>query len=215
MLAPQLRQQIFGLWTAFWSSGMTNPITAIEQITYLLFLKQIEQQDAQHVKNGKRSLYDSDTDPLRWSQLEKASDPYARLTLEIFPWLRGLGAKIKERWGDASADGLEVAEYLEDAFFQLPKEKTATLTLAIKSVNSLFDSTGSQNSDLMGDIFEYLLDQLSTSGKNGQFRTPRQPTTIQIKLEMLTSGFASMYAVSICASCNLPLMSSLTPCQYV
>jgi type I restriction enzyme M protein len=182
MLAPQLRQQIFSLWTAFWSSGMTNPITAIEQITYLLFLKQIEQQDAQHVKNGKRSLYSSEADPLRWSQLEMASDPYLRLTQDIFPWLRSLGATIKERWGDESTEGLEVAEYLEDAFFQLPREKTATLTLAITSVNNLFDSTGSQNSDLMGDIFEYLLDQLSTSGKNGQFRTPRHIIRFMIEL---------------------------------
>jgi type I restriction enzyme M protein len=183
MLAPQLRQQIFSLWTAFWSSGMSNPITSIEQITYLLFLKQIEQLDADHVKNGKRSLYETDEEQLlRWSALQTAENPYERLTQKIFPWLRTLGDTIDARWRDDKDKKLKVTEYLEDAFFQLPKEKTGTLDLALKSVNSLFDNAGSQNDDLMGDIFEYLLDQLSTSGKNGQFRTPRHLIRFMIEL---------------------------------
>jgi type I restriction enzyme M protein len=182
MLAPQLRQQIFSLWTAFWSSGMSNPIVAIEQITYLLFLKQLEMQDKKHVDNGKKSLFKSKTDPLRWSELKNAENQYERLTQLIFPWLRTVGQTIKDRWGDTEDAKLEVTEYLADAFFQLPKEKTGTLKTAIDSVNSLFDSTGSQNDDLMGDIFEYLLDQLSTSGKNGQFRTPRHIIRFMIEL---------------------------------
>ncbi len=182
MLAPQLRQKIFSLWTSFWSSGMSNPIVAIEQITYLLFLKQIESQDAVHVQNGKPSLFDSITDSRRWSQLkeENTEKQYELLTGKIFPWLRGIGTDIKEKWG--TNDGLEVTEYLEDAFFQLPKEKTGTLALAMSAVDSLFESSGSQNADLMGDIFEYLLDQLSTSGKNGQFRTPRHLIRFMIEL---------------------------------
>ncbi len=182
MLAPQLRQKIFSLWTSFWSSGMSNPIVAIEQITYLLFLKQLEFQDNAHVKNGKESLFESLTDSRRWSQLKQGStvQQYDLLTGTIFPWLRGIGTEINEKWG--TKDGLEVTEYLEDAFFQLPKEKTATLALAMDAVDSLFESSGSQNADLMGDIFEYLLDQLSTSGKNGQFRTPRHLIRFMIEL---------------------------------
>jgi type I restriction enzyme M protein len=183
MLAPQLRQQIFSLWTAFWSSGMSNPITSIEQITYLLFLKQIEQLDAEHVKNSKRSLYETDEEQLlRWSALQTAENPYERLTQKIFPWLRTLGDTIDARWRDDKDKKLEVTNYLEDAFFQLPKEKTGTLRIALDSVNELFDNTKGQNGDLMGDIFEYLLDQLSTSGKNGQFRTPRHLIRFMIEL---------------------------------
>jgi hypothetical protein len=71
MLAPQLRQKIFSLWTSFWSSGMSNPIVAIEQITYLLFLNQLEEQDKTHVEKGKDSLFDTAPNAAcRWSVLK-------------------------------------------------------------------------------------------------------------------------------------------------
>lgn len=57
MLSPQLRRQVFELWKMFWSSGMTNPLTAIEQITYLLFIKRLESLDAERQKKGRRSIY--------------------------------------------------------------------------------------------------------------------------------------------------------------
>jgi type I restriction enzyme M protein len=181
MLAPQLRQQIFQLWTAFWSSGMTNPITAIEQITYLLFLKQLEQQDKEQVEKGNISIYE-DHENCRWSRFFKEEQPYETLTAQVFPWLRTLGDTIQQKWGNSGTERLQVTEYLEDAYFQLAKEKTATLRTALDAVNKMFDSTNSQNADLMGDIFEYLLDQLSTSGKNGQFRTPRHIIRFMIEL---------------------------------
>src|SRR5258708_31424004 len=70
---------------------------------------------------------------------------------------------------------------MEDAYFQLPREKTATLQRAIKTIDALFTHVDSSD-DLMGDIFEYLLSEIQTSGKNGQFRTPRHIIRLMVEL---------------------------------
>src|SRR5579859_3338651 len=227
MLSPKLRQDVYELWTMFWSSGMTNPLTAIEQITYLLFLKRLEALDASRTQNGKRSIYgrrencelahhpeDSIyVDPLdiplgadetkycighgtcRWSYVvrvlsETLSDnpdtsikPHDHLSQYVFPWMRVLEKTLRATGnGDTNSNGLEeTAKRMEDAYFQLPKEKTATLEKAIKTINRLFSSVDASD-DLMGDIFEFLLSEIQASGKNGQFRTPRHIIRFMVNL---------------------------------
>lgn len=166
---------------------MTNPITAIEQITYLIFLQRLEDLDKQHQAQGKPSIYEPDHTTCRWSHITSLKDTrevYEVLTKTVFPWLRVLGRTIRDRWSNGEEAGVEVAEYLEDAYFQLPREKTGTLRQALEAVDQLFTLAGknSAHSDLMGDIFEYLLDELRTSGKNGQFRTPRHIIRFMIEL---------------------------------
>jgi len=217
MLSPKLRQDIFELWTMFWSSGMTNPLTAIEQITYLLFLKRLELLDMRRVKRGKGSIYGprlncslphhpddaraiNETVPpracaghgtCRWSYIvqgltvpnattSEPITPHDHLSQYVFPWLRILEKTLSETNGDMN--GLEAtAKRMEDAYFQLPREKTATLQRAIKAIDALFCHVDSSD-DLMGDIFEYLLSEIQTSGKNGQFRTPRHIIRFMIAL---------------------------------
>ena len=210
MLSPQLRREVDRLWTMFWSSGMTNPLTSIEQITYLLFLKMLEELDASRVAQGRKSIYgprancmlphhpqDEQNDVIdlspvlcagheacRWSYIRQGSTfaqpdgtnigPHEHLSRYVFPWLRALPTIIKETGGEAE-DNEAADAPLEDAYFQLPPEKTETLQRAIGAVDRLFQSVGkrSANADIMGDIFEYLLEEIKSSGKNGQFRTPR------------------------------------------
>lgn len=220
MLSPKLRQDIFELWTMFWSSGMTNPLTAIEQITYLLFLKRLEQLDTKRNRSlyGRRRFCDLPHHPdddkgvdltlppdaneqdyadckghgtCRWQYIVqsvtvpnpltgKDITPHDHLSQYVFPWLRVLENTLK-MMGNGSS-GLEAtASRMEDAYFQLPREKTATLQRAIKTIDTLFSHVDSSD-DLMGDIFEYLLSEIETSGKNGQFRTPRHIIRLMVEL---------------------------------
>lgn len=227
MLSPRQRQDIFELWTLFWSSGMTNPLTAIEQITYLLFLKRLDQLDRQrslslfgrranctlphHPDDGKD--IDMSLPPgvdetayagcvghgtCRWKYIVqcltvpgadgKDITPHDHLSQYVFPWLRVLEETLKMRGnGFNGGSNLEVtASRMEDAYFQLPREKTATLQRAIKMVDALFLHVD-RSDDLMGDIFEYLLSEIQTSGKNGQFRTPRH--IIRLMVELLNPDY--------------------------
>jgi len=219
MLAPKLRQDIYELWTMFWSSGMTNPLTSIEQITYLLFLKRLETLDALRVAKGKASIYaprlncelphhpdDGKKTAIspypeyiassycvghktcRWSYIVQGQTvekitPHDHLSQYVFPWLRVLEKTLKTTNGENNdTNGLEAtASRMEDAYFQLPREKTATLQRSIKAIDALFSQVDSSD-DLMGDIFEYLLSEIQTSGKNGQFRTPRHIIRFMVEL---------------------------------
>ncbi len=222
MLAPKLRQDIYELWTMFWSSGMTNPLTSIEQITYLLFLKRLETLDVLRTAKGKASIYaprpncelphhpddGKKTDifspqpsaysgypsycighkTCRWSYIVQGQTvemitPHDHLSQYVFPWLRVLEKTLKTTSGENNdTNGLEAtASRMEDAYFQLPREKTATLQRSIKAIDTLFSQVDSSD-DLMGDIFEYLLSEIQTSGKNGQFRTPRHIIRFMVEL---------------------------------
>ena len=213
MLSPQLRSEIDKLWSDFWSAGMTNPLTSVEQITYLLFLKRLEDQDKKREAQGKPSLYGprpscdlqhhEDDYPegesaetvegcpghptCKWSYITHAltsDNPHDLFTQHVFPWLRELDVIIKEKSGNGENGLAHTAERMADAYFQLPRDKVATLKKAIGTINRLFTHVDAQGAsgDVMGDLFEYLLSEIQTSGKNGQFRTPRHLIRFMIEL---------------------------------
>lgn len=243
MLSPRIRQEVDSLWKMFWASGLTNPLTSIEQITYLLFLKQLEILDADR-STRKYSIYGGrvncplphsiddelgekpplpqGADPAtykdyckghnscRWSYIKQAQStvdlrinktvtPHDHLSQYVFPWLRDLSNILNEtgRFRTPNEENSEVVAPVDengmsavfdapmsDAYFQLPSEKSATLQSAIAIIDDLFKYVGrsSANSDIMGDIFEYLLEEIKSSGKNGQFRTPRHIIRFMIEL---------------------------------
>jgi type I restriction enzyme M protein len=222
MLSPKLRRDVFNLWTLFWSSGMTNPLTSIEQITYMLFLKQLEALDNQRVQQGRRSIYDprpqcdlehheddkqvGDSvcrghETCKWSYIVK-NPSHDLMANYVFPWLRQID-RIFEETSSTDTKNQDVgyrrlSGQMEDAYFQFPKGKPNALDNAIRAIEKLFGdrdaANGSRaeakirsaNADLMGDIFEYLLKGIQTSGKNGQFRTPRH--IIRLMVELLNPG---------------------------
>ncbi len=216
MLSPKLRSKVYNLWTKFWASGMTNPLTAIEQITYLIFLKQLETLDQERIENGQPSIYGSrdfgeqkcnlphhvddgydDENKVchghascKWSVIKEKGSP-DHLREVVFPWLRELDITLKNL--SSNGDVLQTTtRYMEDAFFQLPREKEKTLQDAIQTIDELFRDVGSRsaNADLMGDIFEHMLERIQTSGQNGQFRTPRQ--IIRFMIELLDPELGSV-----------------------
>lgn len=193
---PSLKSQIDALWNRFWSGGITNPLNAIEQMSYLIFLKRLEDMDNAQTKSAARrkldhtSVYenyikqqkknkqelhpsiknDKKGDKLRWSYWTKLPGeemlPFVRDV--VFDFLRNLGS-----------DTSSFTQYMQDAVCIIPK--ASLLQEATKIIEDLHISE--QNSDVQGDIYEYLLSQLSTSGKNGQFRTPRH--IIRMMAEMV------------------------------
>jgi type I restriction enzyme M protein len=192
MLSPQLRKRIDGLWSRFWSAGISNPLIAIEQITYLLFIRELESLDKRRTDAGKPSIYASGPDKAkaakgeyehcRWSYIrDKAS--FALLNDTVFPWLRWLETGLAQGNGE-SAKLQDTAGRLKDAYFILDPNKTDTLTRSVKDIDELFRQldTRSANRDIMGDIFEHLLEEVKESGKNGQFRTPRQIIRFMVEL---------------------------------
>lgn len=225
MLSPKLKQQVSNLWDMFWSAGMTNPLTSIEQITYLIFLKRLEALDVQRIREGKPSLYgprlrcELDHHPqdklaveqvafdgedqyngclghgtCRWSYLSTLSTitdsktqrtitPYDHMNSYVFPWLRVLHNTLREMNHSAGNSAILGAP-MEDAFFQFPKDKIQLFQDAVEAVDRLFAGVShASGEDLMGDIFEFLLSEIQTSGKNGQFRTPRH--IIRFLLELV------------------------------
>ncbi|MDV6345293.1 N-6 DNA methylase [Nitrosomonas sp. Is37] len=192
MLAPHIKKNVDKLWNLFWTAGITNPLVAVEQITYLLFLKRLEGIDNVRAKNGHPSIYtgtikigerEIEADQCRWSYIEQDKTP-KHLIDTVFPWLRDLEKHFTA--SQASTNDIEaIGGRMSDAYFQLDPNKAAILQLAIDLINKLFARVDAQSAatDIMGDTFEYLLSEIATAGKNGQFRTPRH--IIRCMVEML------------------------------
>lgn len=155
MLSPQLRADIRRLWDRFWSGGIANPLTAIEQITYLVFLKRLDALDQRRTDGG--SIFDvPNGETFRWRYIKQlpGEERLAHVRGPVFSWLKTI-------------EGAE--DRMRDAVFVIPNANL--LTAAIEIIDELF--IPSRNQDTLGDIYEHLLQEIAESGKNGQFRTPR------------------------------------------
>lgn len=194
MLAPHIKKNVDNLWNRFWTAGITNPLVAVEQITYLLFLKRLEFIDNERVNKGRPSIYERkekkddkevevNYDKCRWSYIKQDKTPQHLIDV-VFPWLRDLEKHLAKT--STPANGIEaIGSRMSDAYFQLDPNKGAILQEAIEIIDALFervDSVGA-STDIMGDTFEYLLSEIATAGKNGQFRTPRH--LIRCMVEMV------------------------------
>lgn len=194
MLAPHLKRKVDDLWNKFWTAGITNPLVAIEQITYLLFLKRLEGVDGKRVADGRASIYDpqffKDADQCRWTYIRQQPNDIPHLRDVVFPWLRNIEtiiAKADARGGGKPGAGSNlgtIGKRMSDAYFQLDPNKGAILTDAVTLIDDLFGhvDSASVNDDIMGDTFEYLLSEIATAGKNGQFRTPRHLIRVMVDL---------------------------------
>src|SRR3954471_23566122 len=182
MITGNIRNQIDALWNAFWTGGIANPLEVIEQITYLLFLKRLddlhtlEESKAARLKTPiERRIFPKGADAkghpyedLRWSRFKNLApaEMFAVVNDHVFPFLRTLG-------GDDST----YAHHMKDARFTIP-----TPALLAKVVDML-DHVRMDDRDTKGDLYEYMLGKIATAGQNGQFRTPRH--IIRLMVEMM------------------------------
>ena len=164
MITGELKNKVDKLWLEFWQGGVANPLTVIEQITFLMFSRLLDINESRDEKRQARSgtqfthRFNEDQQYLRWSQFVHEGDADKLLALvrdEVFKHFREHTSDI--RFGD----------YMKDA--RLVIEKPALLVKAVQMINKLPLEAG----DTKGDLYEYLLSKLTTAGINGQFRTPR------------------------------------------
>ena len=185
MLSPHIKKKVDKLWDRFWAAGLTNPLVAVEQITYLLFLKRLEDIDRIRKTRGFPSVY-ADYETCKWSYIRREKTNPSHLSETVFPFLR----KLDQIIGKTSSRGQEATELssldnrMADAYFQLDPNKGQVLSDAIDTIDELFDRVGqgSAAQDVMGDVFEYLLSEIASAGKNGQFRTPRHLIRFMVEL---------------------------------
>lgn len=180
MLSNTIKSEINSLWDKLWSGGIANPLTAIEQISYLLFMKRIDEldlkrkADAEFLDQKYTSIFDGkdeegeDNQKKRWryfKQLE-GGEMLKHVQTKVFPFIKNL------------KNGNEVfSKHMKDAVFIIPK--ASLLVEAVNIIDSIYSeiekeqSEGQDFHDTQGDVYEYLLSEIAQSGKNGQFRTPR------------------------------------------
>ena len=185
MLTPAIKSKVDQLWDRFWSGGIANPLTAIEQISYLLFMRRLEtldekrRGDAEFLKQDFKSLFSGTyetrggkrrpREELRWSRFRNLppDEMLDHVRDHVFPFVKTL------------KNGGEIfSQYMQDAVFILPK--ASLLVEAVGIIDELYaemererQSGGQTSQDVQGDLYEYLLSEIATAGKNGQFRTPR------------------------------------------
>ena len=160
---PKLRSQIDQLWDKLWTGGLTNPMDAIEQLSFLLFLKRLDDEENRRERQAKRrgeAFIPQIAAEMRWNHWSRmaAADALDHVREKVFPWLKKMG-------GDSSS----FQRYMANAEFKI--NKPALLIEACKSIDAM--QISAQNQDVQGDLYEYLLNRLNVAGRNGQFRTPR------------------------------------------
>lgn len=181
MLTGEIRNQVDRIWDAFWTGGIANPLEVIEQITYLLFLRRldelhtVEELKANRLKKPmERRIYPEGTDAkgkpydeMRWSRFKNAEarQMFETIAEHVFPFLRTLGG-----------DGSTYARHMKDARFTIP-----TPALLAKVVD-LIDHVPMEDRDTKGDLYEYMLGKIASAGQNGQFRTPRHIIQLMVEL---------------------------------
>jgi type I restriction enzyme M protein len=207
----QLKSLIDKLWQNFWEGGIANPLTAIEQITYLIFMKRLDDLEAKRERDaeftgekyfsrfaGKFNVPGSnesiDKNELRWSVFKHkpADEMLLHVQMKVFPFLKDLN-------GETSP----FTKHMANAVFIMPK--ASLLVSAINIVEDIFkeiekDATegGHAFQDIQGDVYEMLLSEIATAGKNGQFRTPRH--IIKLMAELVAPQLGQRIADPACGT---------------
>ena len=203
VLTGELRNQIDRIWDAFWSGGIANPLEVLEQLTYLLFIRWLDELETLEERRSQRSgqpmrrrIFPEGVDDqgrpwseLRWSRFKELGDPasmYRVVGERVFPFLRELG-------GEESA----YATHMRDARFTIPTPGLLT------KVVELLDAVPMEDRDTKGDIYEYMLGKLATAGTNGQFRTPRH--IIELMVAMTEPTPRDVMVDPACGTCGFPV----------
>jgi type I restriction enzyme M protein len=179
MVTGELKNKVDKLWEMFWTGGLTNPLDVIEQITYLMFIRDLDRTDNVRKKDSLMlgTTYESiflDKEHLKWSALrdKPAEAMYQTMQGEVFPFIKGLHTDANSTY----------AKYMEDAIFKVPTPQL--LEKIVTALDELYDLVDRQpdKKDARGDIYEYMLSKLATAGTNGQFRTPRHIIRMMVEL---------------------------------
>ena len=173
MITGDLRNKVDKIWETFWTGGITNPLSVIEQFTYLIFIKSLddkqirEEMDANILGIEPKIIFNEKQQNLRWSHFKEfeAQEMYDTIVNEVFPFIKNLNEDNSSSF----------SRYMKDAIFQIPTPQM--LEKIVTGINNL-----ELEGDIKGNLYEYLLSKLATSGTNGQFRTPRHIIDMMVQL---------------------------------
>lgn len=175
MLTGELRSKIDRVWDAFWTGGISNPLYVIEQITYLLFIKRLDEiqtlkENKAHTLNTEidKPIFTQDQQNLRWRNFKnlEASEMHREMAEEVFPFIKSLHTDANSAYW----------KYMKDAIYGI---QTPNL---LEKVVTMLDAIPMEDRDTKGDVYEYLLSKIATAGQNGQFRTPRHIIKMMVEL---------------------------------
>jgi len=188
MITGELKNRIDGLWDIFAAGGLVNPLDVIEQVTYLMFIRDLDDTDnlrakesamlglphksifADEVQIGERTIAGNQ---LKWSVFHDfpAGKMYSVMQEWVFPFIKNLH-------GDKNS---AYSKYMDDAIFKLPTP--LLLSKVVDCLDDIYNQMAQlHDTDIRGDVYEYLLSKISQSGRNGQFRTPRHIIRMMVEL---------------------------------
>lgn len=180
MITGVIKNKIDNIWTIIWAGGITNPITVIEQLTYLMFIhdldvKELETEQLENLTHTKMEKIFPQTpagQALRWHNFKdkNAAEIFATLKDRVIPFIKNELGKDEQS---------AFSRYMSDALFLFPTPQI--VERVVTGLDDLYQHDLS-GLDVQGDLYEYMLDKLATSGKNGQFRTPAQIRNMMVRL---------------------------------
>ena len=177
MITGELKSKVDRIWDTMWSGGISNPLSVIEQLTYLLFIKRLDElhtlKERKSARTGKpieEPIFTADQDRLRWSRFKEAAPEKMFETVRdgVFPFIKTLGRK-----GEV---GSTYTHHMKDALFMMPTARV------LANVVDQLDGIDMADSDTKGDLYEYMLGKIATAGQNGQFRTPRHIIKLMVDM---------------------------------
>ena len=196
MIVNEVKNKVDALWNIFWTGGITNPLDVIEQITYLMYIKDLSDLDnlrmkeAEMIGEKRESMFSGDfiidgevlkidgvpvkKEMFKWDNFKNLGSPEKMFRVMrdgIFPFIKSL---------NSDEDESAYSKYMGDAIFKIPTSQK--LTQIVEALDSLYKSFDKKDKDIRGDTYEYMLMKLATSGTNGQFRTPRHIIKMIVQL---------------------------------
>lgn len=179
MITGEIKNKVDKIWTDIWAGGITQPLTVIEQLTYLMFIRSLDEKEIEHESLEALGLetpnkifpQTPEGQTMRWSKFKDrdAREIFQLIGEQVFPFIKNLN-------GDADS---AFSRYMEDALFLLPTPQV--LEKVITGLEELFEYD-IKDRDMQGDLYEYMLSKLSVAGQNGQFRTPKHIRDMMVRL---------------------------------
>lgn len=177
MITGEVRNKVDKIWEIFWTGGVTNPLTVIEQFTYLLFIKSLDDKQSAHDSDdellgtpieGRNHIFNEEQQDIRWKNFKhfNADKMFKTVSEDAFKFIKTMHADKDSAF----------SKYMDDAIFIIPTPQM------LEKIVTNIDRLEMESKDAKGDLYEYLLSKVATAGTNGQFRTPRHIIDMMVRL---------------------------------
>ena len=203
MITGELKSKVDKIWNTMWSKGISNPLSVIEQLTYLLFIKRLDElhtlkeAKAAHTKKPiEDPVFTKKQDTLRWSRFKEMAPEtmFETVQNQVFPFIKTLGQ------GKGDEEDSTYTQHMKDAIFMMPTPGV------LASVVDQLEDIDMSDSDTKGDLYEYMLGKIATAGQNGQFRTPRH--IIKLMVDMMAPAPKDVICDPACGTAGFLIAAS-------